>query len=89
VLALGVADEKQASGATRLFGIQENPEALDELQRKVRTLSHRTRHLESVAQGVLITLPSASCQQARYAKPMQSAKQVDSLSSTTDNELLE
>lgn len=40
VLALGVADEKQASGAARLFGIQENPEALDELQRKVRTQFH-------------------------------------------------
>ncbi len=40
VLALGVADEKQASGATRLFGTQENPEALDELQRKVRTQFH-------------------------------------------------
>ncbi len=37
VLALGVADEKQERGAARLFGIQENPEALDELQRKVRT----------------------------------------------------
>ncbi len=37
VLALGVADEKQGKGAARLFGIQENPEALDELMRKVRT----------------------------------------------------
>lgn len=37
VLALGVADEKQGKGPARLFGIQENPEALDELLRKVRT----------------------------------------------------
>ena len=37
VLALGVADEKQGKGAARLFGVQENPEALDELTRKVRT----------------------------------------------------
>lgn len=40
VLALGVADEKQGKGAARLFGIQENPEALDELTRKVRTQYH-------------------------------------------------
>lgn len=40
VLALGVADEKQGKGAARLFGIQENPEALDELTRKVRTHYH-------------------------------------------------
>lgn len=40
VVALGVADEKQGKGATRLFGIQENPEALDELMRKVRTHYH-------------------------------------------------
>ena len=40
VLALGVADEKQGSGAARLHGIQENPEALDELQRKLRTQFH-------------------------------------------------
>ena len=40
VLALGVADEKQVTGAARFFGIQENPEALDELTRKVRTQFH-------------------------------------------------
>ena len=36
-LALGVEDRAKAQGAARLFGIQENAEALDELQRKVRT----------------------------------------------------
>jgi len=36
-LVLGVADEKQAIGNDRLYGVQENPEALDELQRKART----------------------------------------------------
>ena len=40
ILALGVADEKQASGGTRLYGVEENPEALDELIRKVRTQFH-------------------------------------------------
>ncbi|HEY3326152.1 MAG TPA: ATP-binding protein [Novimethylophilus sp.] len=37
ILALGVADEKQERGAARLYGVEENPEALDELTRKVRT----------------------------------------------------
>ena len=40
ILALGVADEKQASGAARLYGIEENAEAFDELTRKVRTQFH-------------------------------------------------
>lgn len=40
VLALGVADEKQGKGAARLHGIQENAEALDEFQRKLRTHLH-------------------------------------------------
>jgi ATP-dependent DNA helicase RecG len=40
VLALGVADEKQGKEAARLYGVQENPEALDELVRKVRTQYH-------------------------------------------------
>ncbi len=40
VLALGVADEKQVSGAARFFGVQENQEALDDLTRKVRTQFH-------------------------------------------------
>lgn len=36
-LVLGVADLKEFQGSARLFGIEENPEALDELQRKLRT----------------------------------------------------
>lgn len=40
ILCLGVADEKQASGAARLYGVEENPEALDEFVRKVRTQFH-------------------------------------------------
>ncbi len=40
ILALGVADEKQEKGAARFYGIEENPEALDELTRKVRTQFH-------------------------------------------------
>ena len=40
ILCLGVADEKQEQGAARLYGVEENPEALDELIRKVRTQFH-------------------------------------------------
>ena len=40
ILALGVADEKQENGIARFYGIEENPEALDELIRKVRTQFH-------------------------------------------------
>ena len=40
ILALGVADEKQETGAARFYGIEENLEALDELARKVRTQFH-------------------------------------------------
>jgi ATP-dependent DNA helicase RecG len=36
-LALGVEDPAKAQGSARLFGLQENPEAVDELQRKLRT----------------------------------------------------
>ena len=37
VLVLGIADPASASGKSRLFGIEENPEALDELSRKTST----------------------------------------------------
>lgn len=40
ILALGVADEKQEKGVARFYGVEENPEALDELIRKVRTQFH-------------------------------------------------
>ncbi len=40
-----------------------------------------------VTQGVLIALPSASRQQARYTKPMRAVEQADSLSNAQDNEL--
>lgn len=40
ILALGVADEKQDDAAARLYGIEDNPEALDDLTRKVRTQFH-------------------------------------------------
>lgn len=36
-LVLGIADLKEHQGAARLFGVQENPEAVDELQRKLLT----------------------------------------------------
>jgi ATP-dependent DNA helicase RecG len=36
-LVLGVADLKDFQGQARLFGIEENPEAVDELQRKLLT----------------------------------------------------
>ena len=37
MLVLGVADLKDHQGAARLFGVQENPEAVDDLQRKLLT----------------------------------------------------
>lgn len=37
VLVLGVADPSSSAGTTRLYGIEENPEALDELRRKTLT----------------------------------------------------
>ena len=37
VLVLGVADPSSGAGTTRLHGIEENPEALDELRRKTLT----------------------------------------------------
>jgi len=36
-LILGLADPKEFTGESRLFGIEENPEAVDELQRKLLT----------------------------------------------------
>lgn len=37
VLALGLEDPKKANGADRLYGLGENPEAVDELRRKTST----------------------------------------------------
>lgn len=37
LLALGIEDAAKAKGASRLFGLEENPEAADELRRKVLT----------------------------------------------------
>ncbi len=37
VLVLGVADLKEHQGKARLFGTEENPEAVDELLRKLLT----------------------------------------------------
>jgi len=36
-LVLGIADLKEFQGTARLFGVEENPEAVDELQRKLLT----------------------------------------------------
>ena len=36
VLVLGVGDPVSSSGVARLHGVQENPEAVDELRRKLR-----------------------------------------------------
>jgi ATP-dependent DNA helicase RecG len=46
ILALGVEDLDKARGPDRLYGIEENPEAVDELQRKLRT------HFSPPLQGV-------------------------------------
>jgi ATP-dependent DNA helicase RecG len=45
-LVLGVDDAKQSSGTNRLWGVQENPEAFDELVRKLRT------HISPPVEGV-------------------------------------
>ncbi len=37
VLALGIEDPAKAKGMQRVYGVQENPEATDELERKTRT----------------------------------------------------
>ena len=37
LLVLGLADLKEFQGTDRIFGVDENPEAMDELQRKVLT----------------------------------------------------
>ena len=37
VLALGIEDPAKAEGVQRVYGVQENPEAIDELQRKMRS----------------------------------------------------
>src|SRR5262245_34950715 len=37
MLALGIADPSSGQGVKRIFGIEENTEALDELQRKLVT----------------------------------------------------
>jgi hypothetical protein len=39
-----------------------------------------------VAQRLLVALPAASRQQARYAKPQKRSAEPDSLSSAVDNE---
>ena len=43
VLALGIEDPAKAKGVQRVYGVQENPEAIDELQRKTRTQFNRKR----------------------------------------------
>lgn len=45
-LALGIEDFDKAQGSNRLFGVSENPEAVDELERKLR--SHLTPPLGGV-----------------------------------------
>jgi len=45
-LALGLEDPKKASGSQRLFGLSENPEAVDELRRKTLT------HLQPPVEGL-------------------------------------
>lgn len=37
ILVLGLADVREFQGTSRIFGVDENPEAFDELQRKLLT----------------------------------------------------
>ena len=38
LLVLGLEDPKKATGPDRIYGVEENPEALDELRRQLQTL---------------------------------------------------
>ena len=71
ILALGVEDFDKASGRARLIGIDENPEAVDELTRKLRTqfeppiegISLTTLHLgasEPFMRIVLVRVPPSA-----------------------------
>jgi len=61
-LVLGMEDPKKAKGADRLFGIQENPEAVDELHEQV---AHRvTPSIEGITWR---SLPCTLCGMAQRA----------------------
>lgn len=80
VMALGVADEKQGKGPARLFGIQENPEALDELLRKVRTQYHPP--IETIR---FLRLPCALRDGSAGAVVLVQVPQSDKVHSIVDN----
>jgi ATP-dependent DNA helicase RecG len=73
VLALGVEDFDKARGRDRLYGIEDNPEAVDELQRKLRT--HFAPPIEGVRLSSLhVTLRDGSQGRIALLQVPQSAK---------------
>jgi len=72
-LVLGVEDAAKASGHNRLFGLAENPEAVDELRRKVST--HLLPEVANLRWGrVACTLRDGSAGHVLVASVPQSAK---------------
>jgi ATP-dependent DNA helicase RecG len=73
ILALGVEDFDKPTGRDRLYGIEENPEAVDELQRKVRT--HFDPPIEGVKFETLhVTLRDRSAGRIVLVRVPQSAR---------------
>jgi ATP-dependent DNA helicase RecG len=54
---LGIEDPKKATGRDRLYGIQENPEAVDELQRLIRTRITPVLSPPEVEQPIFVEVP--------------------------------
>jgi len=76
-LVLGVEDAAKASGAQRLVGLAENPEAADELRRKV--LTHLLPEVENLRWArVACTLRDGSSGHVLLVVVPQSAKVFDS-----------
>jgi ATP-dependent DNA helicase RecG len=57
-LVLGVEDEKKARGRDRLYGVQENPESVDELHRKLRS---RTTPILAAPEGPDVQFITVGC----------------------------
>lgn len=68
-LLLGVEDAGKAQGRDRLFGIGENPEAVDELLRKLDTLKASRQLKRWVEQGLLVSNQAVGTKNRVYLKP--------------------
>lgn len=73
ILALGMEDISKSAGRAHLIGIEENPEAVDEFQRKLRT--HFVPAIEGINLTTLhVTLGNGSSGRVVLARVPQSAK---------------